>query len=159
MSLRKIDSALQMEEACCAFFAQFLESLPVSVVLLRGEPGAGKTTFCRGFMRAMSIRENINSPTFNLHNRYEGSRGVLHHYDLYRLQKVAELEELGFLEDWHRVDHAPTVHAIEWGDRALPHIGPGVPVFLVEISIDEKDDSLRHIQFYRRQGEQLLSLH
>ncbi len=152
-------TAAETQEACAEFFREVLAHESNSILILRGEPGAGKTTFCRGFASAMEISDNINSPTFNLHNRYEGRKGILHHYDLYRLSAGAELEELGFLDEWSRGEHLPTVHAIEWGEKALPALDPNLPVYMVDLAVDERDDSQRMLRFYRRNGDQFLPLH
>lgn len=137
----------------CSEMFETIRHNPISVLLLIGDPGAGKTTFCRGFRAAMEIADIINSPTFNLHNRYPGKRGTLHHYDLYRLGSPEELEALGFAEEWSAVDTEPTVHAIEWGLRALPFLPAGIPIYSVELRADERDDNKRLIEIYTRSGQ------
>lgn len=65
---------------------------PGDVVLLKGELGAGKTTFARGVARGAGFRGRVASPTFALAHVYKGWRLVLHHLDLYRLSEGEELE-------------------------------------------------------------------
>ncbi len=89
------------------------------VLCLRGELGAGKTCFVQGLAAALGIRGPVVSPTYNLMNIYEG-RWTIYHFDLYRLESEAELEEIGFYE---YAEQADCVVLIEWPDRfteALP---------------------------------------
>lgn len=82
------------------------------VVLLCGDLGVGKTQFAQGIGRALQIAAPLVSPTFTLAVHYEG-RLPLVHYDLYRVESEAELEEIGFLA----LDDARAVAVVEWGDR------------------------------------------
>lgn len=68
--------------------------IPV-VFFLNGDLGSGKTTFVQQFAEILDIKQSIRSPSFTLHNEYEGLDNIkLHHLDLYRLQLDKELEEL-----------------------------------------------------------------
>ncbi len=83
------------------------------VICLWGPLGAGKTTLARGLIRALtSPDEEIPSPTFTLVQIYEGPRLALAHFDLYRLNRSDEVDELG-LED--AIDQGAAV--IEWPER------------------------------------------
>ena len=124
--------------SCVRLFENHLRHNPLSIVLLSGPPGAGKTTFCRGFAEAMGISQNINSPTFNLQNTYSGTRGCLKHCDLYRLADLSAVEELGLADSWNEIEYAPTVVAIEWGEKAFPLL-PDVPLYRVQIAVREDD--------------------
>jgi tRNA threonylcarbamoyladenosine biosynthesis protein TsaE len=81
------------------------------VVLLTGELGAGKTTFVRGVTRGTGSSAPVASPTFQLVRIYPG-RVQLAHVDLYRVERSAELADLGLEE---LADQGALV--IEWGDR------------------------------------------
>jgi tRNA threonylcarbamoyladenosine biosynthesis protein TsaE len=81
------------------------------VVLLKGELGAGKTTFVRGVARGAGSNAPVASPTFQLVRVYPG-RLQLAHVDLYRIEKPPELAELGLDE---LADQGAVL--IEWGDR------------------------------------------
>lgn len=81
------------------------------LVLLRGELGAGKTTFVRGIARGCGSVAPVASPTFQLVRLYPG-RLQLAHVDLYRLEKGDELRDLGLDE---LLDVGAVV--VEWGDR------------------------------------------
>lgn len=84
------------------------------VLSLRGDLGAGKTTFVQAIAKAMGIHERVTSPTFSLVNYYEGTP-PLWHLDLYRLEAPEELEDIGY-EDYFYPENAITF--IEWAEKA-----------------------------------------
>jgi tRNA threonylcarbamoyladenosine biosynthesis protein TsaE len=91
--------------------------VPGDVLLLGGDLGAGKTTFTQGLARAMGIYEQVTSPTFTLIRTYEGPGSTrLLHADLYRLDHLQEVMDLGLAE---LLDEG-AVAVIEWGDLAAP---------------------------------------
>jgi tRNA threonylcarbamoyladenosine biosynthesis protein TsaE len=84
-----------------------------TVILLRGDLGAGKTAFVRGVAEGLGIDpHDVSSPTFTLIQEYRGGRLPLHHVDLYRLKPV-EVADLG-LDD---LVHEGGLTAVEWPDR------------------------------------------
>lgn len=100
-------------ESCEAVAAAFAGLLPEdAIVKLRGDLGAGKTTFVRGLARAWGIVEPVTSPTFNLFSIYQGSRQLVH-VDAYRLTHSAEAD--GLLID--EFLQPPFCLAIEWPER------------------------------------------
>ena len=82
---------------------------------LRGELGAGKTTFVRALLRGLGYEARVPSPTYTLLEHYTVGELVVVHLDLYRLASEVELENLG-LRDWLETD--ATWVLIEWPDRA-----------------------------------------
>ena len=70
---------------------------PGDVIVLAGDLGAGKTAFAQGFGAALGVTEPITSPTFTLVNQYRG-RLELNHLDVYRLDQLAEVVDLGLPE-------------------------------------------------------------
>lgn len=87
---------------------------PGDVILLIGELGAGKTCFVQGLARGLGIEDNVSSPSFVLLREYKG-RLPLYHIDLYRLEKLPEIADLGF-DDYF---YGEGVSVIEWANRAL----------------------------------------
>ena len=55
------------------------------ILCLKGELGAGKTVFAKGFAKGLGISAHVTSPTFTLMQIYEEGRLPLYHFDLYRL--------------------------------------------------------------------------
>jgi len=91
------------------------------VIALRGDLGAGKTSFARAFIRASgTTEEEVPSPTFTFVQIYE-PRGVrIWHFDLYRLGQVEEAWELGIEEAF-----AEGISLIEWPERLGALLPPG----------------------------------
>jgi tRNA threonylcarbamoyladenosine biosynthesis protein TsaE len=69
------------------------------VVLVRGELGAGKTTFVRGAARALGVSDPVTSPTFSIGHRYRGDGVTVSHLDLFRLAELSH-EDPGLLADY-----------------------------------------------------------
>jgi tRNA threonylcarbamoyladenosine biosynthesis protein TsaE len=104
-------AAPEAVEALGAAVARALE--PGEAVCLSGPLGAGKTTLARGLIRAMTQPdEEIPSPTFTLVQLYQGERFPIAHFDLYRLDRPDEAEELGLDE---ALEEGAAV--IEWPER------------------------------------------
>ena len=80
-------------------------------LLLEGELGSGKTCFVQGVAKGCGVPENqpVCSPTYTLMNHYVG-RCDLYHFDLYRLEGMEELDDLGFDE----VFEGPGIKVVEW---------------------------------------------
>jgi tRNA threonylcarbamoyladenosine biosynthesis protein TsaE len=88
------------------------------VVVLIGEMGAGKTTFAQGLGAGLGVAEPVTSPSFTIVQEYAGRHPVAH-VDVYRLNRVQELHDIGIDE---LVDSGRVV-IVEWGDvveRTLP---------------------------------------
>jgi tRNA threonylcarbamoyladenosine biosynthesis protein TsaE len=90
-----------------------------AVVFLQGELGAGKTTCVRALLRTLGVTGLIRSPTYTLVEVYELTMGSCVHVDLYRLQGLPDVEELG-LRDYLGGDHLLLVEWPEKGAGALP---------------------------------------
>lgn len=104
------------------------ELQPPQWILLVGDLGAGKTTFTKGLIEGLGTAsaDEVLSPTFSLIHEYEGPPKV-YHIDLYRLDKVPELETLGLDDIWDE----PVIVLIEWGEKFAEQL-PG-DVLRIEI--------------------------
>ena len=92
----------------------------LAVLYLSGELGAGKTTFARGFLRALGVADAVPSPTYTLLELYPVGATTVVHVDLYRVRDARELESLG-LRDWARTGH---VWLVEWPERGGTRLPP-----------------------------------
>jgi tRNA threonylcarbamoyl adenosine modification protein YjeE len=113
---------------------------PGDVVALRGNLGAGKTTFARALVRALHGAGDATSPTFVFWHRYEGVPAV-NHIDLYRVEREDEMTELG-LED--AFDPAAIV-LVEWPERAHGRL----PAATVEVTISGSGTAPRRLSVRR----------
>lgn len=92
---------------------------PGDLIVLAGDMGAGKTAFAQGFAKGLGIHERVTSPTFTIVREYGSGRLALHHLDVYRLDQLREVLELGVAE---MLDE-DAVMLVEWGDAVLPALG------------------------------------
>ncbi|HCM13185.1 MAG TPA: tRNA (adenosine(37)-N6)-threonylcarbamoyltransferase complex ATPase subunit type 1 TsaE, partial [Lachnospiraceae bacterium] len=83
------------------------------IYCLNGDLGVGKTVFTQGFAKGLGIEEPVSSPTFTILQEYESSRLPLYHFDVYRIEDVLEMEEVGY-DDYFYGDG---VCLIEWAER------------------------------------------
>tara|TARA_B100001063_G_scaffold143210_1_gene133851 strand:- start:730 stop:1137 length:408 start_codon:yes stop_codon:yes gene_type:complete len=84
-----------------------------NVVLICGEMGAGKTTLIKELLSLMSVIDNVSSPTFSIINEYSTDKNeVIYHMDLYRIEDISELDNIGFFE---YLESGKTC-LIEWGE-------------------------------------------
>lgn len=82
------------------------------ILCLNGDLGAGKTTLTKSIGIGLGVTDYITSPTFALINEYEG-RVPVYHFDVYRLENVEDLYDLGF-DDYF---YGKGISIIEWADK------------------------------------------
>ncbi len=119
------------------------------VVLLSGDLGTGKTCLTQGIGRGLDCPQQVNSPSFVLMNEYAG-REQLYHVDLYRIEGVEELDDLGL---WDYAEKGVLV--IEWPERGADLLpGDGLVIELRYGDVDRQ----RRLRFLPRgpRGEELV---
>ena len=94
---------------------------PLSIVLLQGPIGAGKTSFVQGIARGLAISEDITSPTFALSHHYNSGTIPMIHLDLYRLENISSAKEVYFSEE-EEAFHRQAIIVIEWPELIEPLI-------------------------------------
>lgn len=108
-----------------------------NIVCLSGDLGAGKTAFTQGIAKGMGVKDYVTSPTYTIINEYEGGL-PLYHFDVYRLNDVEEMYELGYEEYFF----GDGVVVLEWADIVRDII----PVERLWITIlNTKGDNSREI--------------
>jgi tRNA threonylcarbamoyladenosine biosynthesis protein TsaE len=121
------------DEAATAALASRVAALvvPGDIIALKGDLGAGKTSFARAFIRASGNgHEEVPSPTFTLVQIYQTDAVAIWHFDLYRLEAAEEAWELGIEEAF-----ASGVSLIEWPER----LASLLPERRLEITLDFGD--------------------
>jgi tRNA threonylcarbamoyladenosine biosynthesis protein TsaE len=109
---------------------------PGDAVALTGELGAGKTTLVHGVADALGYTGQVQSPTFTLVREYRADRLTLLHVDVYRLDRIQDVLDLGLDE---RLDEAALL--VEWGDAVEGVLPPDHLV--VELTVRDDDDARR----------------
>ena len=112
---------------------------PGDVVALAGDLGAGKTAFVQGAAAGLGVTDPVVSPTFTLVREYDGRVHVVH-VDVYRLDRINDVVDLGFDEF---IDGSNVVF-VEWGDvieGLLPESW-----LAVDLSLDDRDESRRAVR-------------
>lgn len=84
-----------------------------SCIVLDGDLGAGKTQLTKGIASGLGVGDLVTSPTFTIMNEYLSGRLPLCHLDLYRLDTVEQLADIGFDD----LFDGSSVVVIEWGER------------------------------------------
>lgn len=69
-----------------------------NILLLKGNLGAGKTTFTQFLMKKLGSGDEVNSPTYSIVNEYSTPKGKVYHFDLYRLKNIDEVYDIGIEE-------------------------------------------------------------
>lgn len=116
--IKTIEKAISTAKQMKLFGAEIAKSLPqdIRILLLEGSLGAGKTTFAQGFAKRLGVKNQLTSPTFTLMNSFPlpKQKKILHHIDLYRIDRAEDLVPLGI----HELLHDPqSIVLIEWSNK------------------------------------------
>ena len=137
----KLEILSKSPEQTMAIAEKFASTLKYPCVIsLRGELGAGKTTFAKGFAKGLGVKEVLTSPTFAILNEYNSGCLPLYHFDLYRINGVEEAYSLGF-EEFFDLTKLKGISLVEWAENA-----DGIlPMRHIEIDIQKIDEQSRKI--------------
>ena len=109
---------------------EVLDNNELSLILLKGDLGVGKTVFVKGLAKALGIKDTITSPTFGVKNEYNG----LTHYDLYLADKKVDISQL--IEE----DLENGIVVIEWSEKLPKKIQKeGTTITIVENENGERE--------------------
>lgn len=124
-------------EDTLSFASEYAKTLRAGdVVILDGEMGAGKTVFAKGVAKGLGIEDEVTSPTYAYMNDYDGR---LFHYDCYRIESVAQAEQLG-LGDYLEMGG---ICLVEWAQN----IAPLLPRVCKRVCIRKINEEEREIEF------------
>lgn len=104
-----------------------------TVVLLRGEMGAGKTTLISRIAAYLGAEDVVTSPTFALVNQYEGRECRIFHFDFYRIEEIEEVFDLGYEEYFYSGD----LCFVEWPEKIEPLLPDDAMTVLITVGEDE----------------------
>ncbi|MCH8615521.1 tRNA (adenosine(37)-N6)-threonylcarbamoyltransferase complex ATPase subunit type 1 TsaE [Sphingomonas sp. SM33] len=105
------------------------------VVTLSGPLGVGKTALARGILAALGHEGEVPSPSFAIVQPYDDLDPTVWHVDLYRVEDISELDELG-------LDAAAEgVLLVEWPERA----GVAAWPYALRLTLDFAEDGARRL--------------
>jgi tRNA threonylcarbamoyladenosine biosynthesis protein TsaE len=109
----------------------------IRIILLKGALGTGKTTFARSYIQALtSPKTLVPSPTFNIIQIYETKVGPLWHVDLYRVEDISEVHEIGLMEAFDQA-----ILLIEWPQK-IEHF---IRLPFLTIGLEQSNNDLRDV--------------
>ncbi len=77
---------------------KIIPQLQHHILLLKGNLGAGKTTFTKQLLKSLGSEDEVSSPTYAIVNEYHSPKGKIFHFDLYRMKNIHEVYDLGIDE-------------------------------------------------------------
>ncbi len=89
---------IQKKEDWQEIVEKILPRLKHNIFLLKGNLGAGKTTFTQFLLKSLGSEDEVSSPTYSIVNEYNTPKGKVYHFDLYRLKNIEEAYDIGIEE-------------------------------------------------------------
>lgn len=144
--MKTIEKITNSEEETVALATALAKAVKApAIITLKGDLGAGKTAFSRGFARALGVEGPISSPTFTIVQEYELSVGTLYHMDLYRISSDEEAISFG-IEEFLNDEQA--INLIEWPQR-LEWL---LPKTVIPVEISHVSEFQRKVKFPQIEG-------
>ncbi|MDR2836209.1 MAG: tRNA (adenosine(37)-N6)-threonylcarbamoyltransferase complex ATPase subunit type 1 TsaE [Bacteroidales bacterium] len=107
------------------------------IIILEGYLGTGKTHFVKGIAKGLKSKKNVTSPTFNIANFYDSENNQIIHIDLYRIETLEELIDLGLNDYFDNV-----IVFVEWGEKFIDYFDD-----YLKISFEKNENDDRIISF------------
>ncbi|WP_207429317.1 tRNA (adenosine(37)-N6)-threonylcarbamoyltransferase complex ATPase subunit type 1 TsaE [Pedobacter sp. SYSU D00535] len=127
-----VKSVEELEEVAAKILAQAGDE---KTFLFYGPMGAGKTTFIKSLCSALGVEDAVSSPTFSIVNEYSYPKGLIYHFDFYRLKAESEALDLGFEDYLYSGEYC----FIEWPEK----VNSFLPERYFRISISEAGENER----------------
>jgi tRNA threonylcarbamoyladenosine biosynthesis protein TsaE len=125
------------DEPATQAFAQALANhaaIADALIELRGDLGAGKTTFVRHLLAALGVQGRVKSPTYAVVEPYTLGNGMnIWHFDFYRFNDPREWEEAGFRD----IFSSPGLKLVEWPDKAGEYLPKADLVLAIDVFADD----------------------
>ena len=113
------------------------------IALFHGEMGTGKTTLIKAICQVLGVKEVTNSPSFALLNEYTTvHRKTVRHFDLYRLNTIEELLDIG----WEEYMEEDKICLVEWAEKVEDFL----PDTWTEITLTLQKDHSRRVEVQLR---------
>lgn len=113
---------------------EILPQLHHNILLLKGNLGAGKTTFTKFLLKNMGSSDEVSSPTYAIVNEYHLPKGNIFHFDLYRMKNIAEVYDIG-IEEY--LDNA-LLCIIEWPEIYEDELAD-LPYHEIKITVNDEE--------------------
>ena len=108
-----------------------IENLGSKTILFDGDLGSGKTTLIKNISMKIGSKDIISSPTFPIINIYQSNNEKIYHADLYRIDNITDLNEIGFFD----IINEKTWIFVEWPQKIIQYLE--YPYSYVKIKIDD----------------------
>jgi tRNA threonylcarbamoyladenosine biosynthesis protein TsaE len=151
------------DETSTAAFAHALAQRPLignALIELKGDLGAGKTTFARHLLTSLGVQGRIKSPTYAVVEAYtlltsaqqpgHNSAMAIWHFDFYRFNDPHEWEEAGFRD----IFASPGLKLVEWAQKAGAHLP--VPDLVIQIELQANESRFITLTAYTPTGTELI---
>ena len=119
-----------------------LKNIKSKTVLFDGDLGSGKTTLIKNISIKIGSKDNISSPTFPILNIYESNNEKIYHADLYRIDNLLDLNEIGFFD----IINEKKWIFVEWPKKIIKYFE--YPYSHIKIKIDDSKKRTLKIKNY-----------